>query len=578
MKTLEDLLLEAEDALDNPRPAARRAAIPSNPIDYAERILHVSLTPDQQSISRAILEPPYKVMVDSAHSVGKTFLAAVLVNWWYDYYNPGIVLTTSPNETSVKDVLWGEIRLQRSRARFLGAPIPDDFAGSAAPVLQSAPNHWAKGLVASKGGSFQGRHTEHILIVFDEHDDIDPMYWVTSRSMVRPQAGNAWFVIGNPVSTTSQAYLEQSLTDSKGKPVWKVFQLSALTHPNVLDGLSGRPPSIPEAVTCEQVDSWVREYGCDPVAAGEVCTTDFQWRGVWYRPGPEAEARILGRRPSQGTYGVWSEVLWQSTLVPSNAYRVHPWRLPQIGCDVAYMGDDYTAIHIQWANVSLWHETHNGWSAVQTAARLRELALEWGLRWAEANVPRNLGPINDVGREYGHKIPIFVDDVHGGGVTSICQANGLNAIVTNAAEVSRQPFLYPNKRSELWFCVAELARGGLVSFAALPGHVLQRLRSQAMAPTWKPNGAGQRVVEEKLKTKEKIGRSPDDMDAVNLAYVPWDSEPIPRSVQGLARVRGPDKGKSAQERRGWLRVAGEVEQRGGSGGLSRGYGRYAGGN
>jgi hypothetical protein len=31
-----------------------------------------------------------------------------------------------------------------------------------------------------------------------------------------------------------------------------------------------------------------------------------------------------------------------------------------------------------------------------------------------------------------------------------------------------------------------------------------------MAPTWKPNTVGQPVVEEKLKTKEKIGRSPDD--------------------------------------------------------------------
>jgi hypothetical protein len=33
------------------------------------------------------------------------------------------------------------------------------------------------------------------------------------------------------------------------------------------------------------------------------------------------------------------------------------------------------------------------------------------------------------------------------------------------------------------------------------------------------DGAGRRCVEEKDKTKEKLGRSPDDADATNLAFL-----------------------------------------------------------
>ncbi len=39
-----------------------------------------------------------------------------------------------------------------------------------------------------------------------------------------------------------------------------------------------------------------------------------------------------------------------------------------------------------------------------------------------------------------------------------------------------------------------------------------------MAPTWKLDSQGRRVVEPKQDTKKRLKRSPDDMDALNLAY------------------------------------------------------------
>ena len=39
-------------------------------------------------------------------------------------------------------------------------------------------------------------------------------------------------------------------------------------------------------------------------------------------------------------------------------------------------------------------------------------------------------------------------------------------------------------------------------------------------PTWKLDSQGRRVMESKDDTKKRLKRSPDDMDAANLAYAP----------------------------------------------------------
>jgi hypothetical protein len=47
-----------------------------------------------------------------------------------------------------------------------------------------------------------------------------------------------------------------------------------------------------------------------------------------------------------------------------------------------------------------------------------------------------------------------------------------------------------------------------------------------MAPRYKLDSEGRRVVEPKEKTKERIKRSPDDADGFNLAYAPPPSTGI----------------------------------------------------
>lgn len=476
-------------------------ALRNDPVLYANAILGVTLTPEQQEIAYAILKPPYRVHVDSAHNVGKTFLAAALANWWYDTRDPGVVITTAPTERDIVDILWSEIRLQRTRA---GLPL--SFVGPRAPEMRTSDDHWAKGFTARKGESFQGRHRENMLFIFDEAEGIDESYWTTTKTMMRPGSGDAWLTIGNPTTTSSQSYLESLSVDEHGNPLWKCFNLSALNHPNIINELKGLPPPIPSAITLAQLRQWIKEW-CEPIDEHEATSLDFFFDGTWYRPSPIAEARILGRRPTSSINSVWNDCIWKMCAAKKD---VPPrFVIPHIGCDVARYGDDNTAIHARIGNVSVFHEERNGLSVVQVADRLKKLAATLAAK-CESDGFAPLSPKD---------IPIKVDDTGvGGGVVDILQSERYNCIPVCASAKPHNSSQYPNVRSELWFNLADKAKAGHLSLGNLPSTTLEQLRLQALSACWYLDTHGRRVVEPKNDTKKKLGRSPDGIDAMNLAY------------------------------------------------------------
>lgn len=426
------------------------------------------------------------MLVKASHSVGKTFLGGGLVNWWFDSFDPSITLTTAPTDRQVQDLLWKEVRGQRGRR--------GGFPGPRVSRLETSPEHFAHGFTAKDGDAFQGHHSEHILIIFDEAVGVAPIFWEAAESMFAGK-GHAWLAIFNPTDTSSQAYMEE-LTGN-----WHVVSLSALEHPNIAAELAGLPAPYPSAARLGWLQGLLDKW-CTPLS-GKAKKTDIEWppgSGKFLRPGPLAEARLLGRWPSQATNGVWSDAAWQEaelTVLPE------PDEPVEIGCDVARFGDDFTSIHIRRGPVSLHHESANGWATDETAGRLKVLANEWGQR---------------CGTE-GRKVSVKIDDDGvGGGVTD--QADGYDFQPVSSASVAIDAEGYPNRRSELWFAVAERANDGQLDISRLPEDIRRELRRQAMAPIWKLDNRGRRVVEPKDDTKKRLKRSPDDMDGLNLAYAP----------------------------------------------------------
>ena len=68
---------------------------------------------------------------------------------------------------------------------------------------------------------------------------------------------------------------------------------------------------------------------------------------------------------------------------------------------------------------------------------------------------------------------------------------------------------------------------GMMDLSRLSEEVQRELGRQVVAVKYTIDQRGRQVVEAKAETKKRIGRSPDDADAFNLAWLPF--APCPRT-------------------------------------------------
>lgn len=484
-----DLQEELKEII-NPRQVIAAQEYEVNPNAYIEQVLKVQMWDAQRSIVNALMKHR-RVLVKASHAIGKTHVAAALANWHFDTFNPGLTLTTAPTAAQVNEVLWKEIRKQRR-----GMPV--QASRRRALLGESGSDHYAQGYTAETGEAFQGRHEEHSLLIFDEAVGVPTAFWEAAEGMMNTDHAR-WLAICNPTDMSSPAYEAEVGGD------WHVISVSALDHPNIALQLAGKKPIIPAAVNLSWVESQVHKW-CTSIEAASRKEGDVEWppqSGIWYRPGPLFESRVLGRWPSQGSMSVWTEVLWS---VANKVLPVRKHDVLEMGCDVARFGDDYTTIIARRGPCAIHYETHNGWSTRAVAERLQQLCRQL--------VEPGEDPMTIVVR--------IDDDGVGGGVLD--QAHGFKFTGVSGASRAIDSSGYPNKRSELWFAVADAASDGRVDLTRLPEEAKAALRRQAMAPTWKLDSQGRRVVEPKSDTKKRLGRSPDDMDALNLAFAGYGPE------------------------------------------------------
>jgi len=483
-------------------------------VAFAREVLGVELTPDQQEIVRAF---PGRVKVNSGHSVGKSYLAAVLTLWWFFTRNPSVIVTTAPTKHHVETVLWTEIRMLAMRAI---RKLPPQFLPKAAKIWDH-PDHWAEGVTTSSGEGFQGRHRSSMLFIMDECEDVDSIYWTATDTMYQPENDHGWLAIGNPLTTSTQSYLEDLATGPDGQPKWKLFSLSALNHPNVIAELTGKPPIIPNAVTLNQVRQWIQDW-TDPVYPGDQQPEDVEWppgSGTFIRPGPTFKARVLGVRPSSGVDTVFSLAAWNRMLTPSwnNDQCWMSGTGIQIGVDPAAYGDDFTALHVKSGPLSLHHESHNGWNVDKTAGRIKELCSQYSHQYNSwAQLPRPQMKPTDV------DVLIEADGGLGVGVFShrdqfhrwkLVTVGGSSSIV----DINNSKMYY-NVRSQIWIEAARKAIAGQMDISRLAQDVKERLRLQLLSPSYEVRPDGCRKVESKDEIKKRLKRSPDDGDAILISH------------------------------------------------------------
>ena len=111
--------------------------------------------------------------------------------------------------------------------------------------------------------------------------------------------------------------------------------------------------------------------------------------------------------------------------------------------------------------------------------------------------------------------------------------HGARVVGVNVAEASTEPGRFKNLRSQIWWEVGRKLSEDLAwDLSGVGDADRERLVSQLTAPKYSVDAAGRTVVEPKAETRKRIGRSPDNADALLLAFY---ALPVP--VRKRAAVR-----------------------------------------
>jgi hypothetical protein len=397
-----------------------------------------------------------RVAVRSCHGVGKTAVAAIVVLDFLSEHPRSRVITTAPTFSQVEQLLWREIR-----GRYHKSALP--FGGRLTNTkLELADDWFALGLSTNEPDRFQGHHSDHLLLVVDEASGVDEEIYEAAEGFLTNTDART-LLIGNPTQLTGQFH--RAFTSERA--LWNTIGISAFDSPN----LTGE--QVPDLVARALVSkSWVDDK-----------------RIKWGEQSPAYQVRVLGEFASTA-----DDTVCSLGNVEAAQQRSLPRGEPvEISCDVARFGSDETVIAVRYGQKAWIVETYTKRDTMETTGRV--------IHWAA----------------YHHASRVVVDEGGlGGGVVDrlreqrlpfeIEAFNGAQSPVHATGE-------YPTRRSEAWFALSE----------QLPGLDLdpdEMLLADLVAPSYKFDSSGRRVVEPKDETKKRLGRSPDRGDAFVMLFAP----------------------------------------------------------
>lgn len=494
---------ERETALESQRVVWRR-----DPVRYARERLGVELTTDQQQILESIRDNR-RTAVKASHAIGKTYLASVALNWWYDCWGAHIGYITAPTWGQALGLTFKQTKKMRLTQKLDGEILDSGTIRDVEKIRQT--DHFIKALNAENGEGFQGEHSAPILIVLEEAVGVPNYIWDASEGLMTHPDCRA-FAIANP---TDEATKFGEVCES---PSWEVFSVSALEHPNIEAELHALPPVFEAAVRLKWLHEML-EKECEVVPVeSEDCfefytleVVDAAINGVsvthdspkcWYKPTAFFQGRVLGEFPTEASNKVVPKG-WLKALQPLTLVNTHP---VQIGVDVARFGDDRTTIFARCGSVAL---------VAKELRKLDSVAIVDAVKAMIKDVIRDLNLPGTFDRRM--EINIDVTGGLGSGPYDILKHQRYNVVAVNSSEQANDTAMYKNVRSELWFDVRDRVKARNIDLSRLDLTTKRKLEKELSTPMYKVMG-GKKVVEDKSDIKKRLGESPDLADGFNLSF------------------------------------------------------------
>lgn len=476
-----------------------------DPVDFMAEVLRVKNIWDKLEEIAISVRDNQHTAVESANSVGKTFIAARIALWWL-YCFPAIgdtktkiITTAAPPERQIKELLWGEIKSAYRLATEQGAELLGKPPGAMHVTVNDS--WWAKGFTIPMTGTreeriarFQGHHAEHLLLIFDESHGIPPEVYEAGESCM---AGghNHILLLSNPLSASGPFY------DAIKDPKYNVINISAFDHPNVITGKNLIPGSITREKTLERIKSWSRPlYDGERVDISTFTVPEYfkgKYGGTVRKvTNPFLEVKTLGRVPTQAddsligiSYIQRAQDRWVS-MPPDDLEDTKG----VAALDVAEFGADSNAWIIRkeyWVSeITRWNDV----DPIQTGSRATVLA-----RAADVNM-------------------VYVDRIGvGSGVAPHLASNDIPAHGIHIQErptVESEDEKYRTIRDQMLWAIREW----LINEpkAMLPPD--KNLAQELAVLKYAPDVRGYIKVMNKEKIRKLIGRSPDALDALMLTF------------------------------------------------------------
>ena len=431
-----------------------------DPVAFATEVLGVKLYDKEEELLRSVAGTR-RLSCVGANSTGKDFtIGRVVIPWWHTTHYPAKTLVIAPHWRQVNSIIWKEFRLatQNSRIQFGGRMYET-------PRWEKDDENFALGFATDTPFTIQGFHSSNLMVILTEAHAL-PQEHVNSVMRLNP---TLLIMTGNPLTSTGEFYdSHHSKRDS-----WATFQISGEDSPNVKEGKI----IIPGLVTREDIEEKERDWG---------------------RESALFIAAVLGRFPES----------LDDVIVPLNLLMEATKREPiaigsaTLGCDIARSGNDSTIIYRAQGNSAKMVWRRKGADTQEVAGRIKAIAEDDKVVVSVVVDVVGVGAgVYDRLREAGF---------YRGGT----RAN-IRLTAFNGGGLAQRKDRYVNAVSEAW---VELGRRFREAEMQIDNN--QPLLAQLSSRKYTIEGDRRIRLEPKEQYKKRTGRSPDEADALAMAFSP----------------------------------------------------------
>ncbi len=379
-----------------------------------------------------------------------------------------MVVTTAPSLDQVHAILWEEIRGLHSRAQLPGVVQKTDrwVVGGRLVGMGRKPPDYSE-------SAFSGIHRRYVLVLLDEACGIPAWLWTAVETITTGDDCRI-LAIGNPDDPQSHFRYVCS-----GRPGWESFKISCFDSPN----FTGE--EVPEALRGLLTSkAWAEDRAAE-----------------WGTDNPLYVAKVLGEFPTDNPWSVvrMSDVSSCRIGTPRIAQELLP---VELGVDVGG-GLDETVIRERRGMVAgrEWRELSD---QPETISRLILRAIK-----ESGATAVKIDSIGVGAGVVGEMRNLKAAGVHNARVTGV-----------NVAEKASDPSKYFNLRSQLWWEVGRLSSQDRAWDLSRMENADTTV-AQLLETHYGHDLKGRVKVEPKDDIRKRIGRSPDNADALLLAfYVP----------------------------------------------------------